>query len=140
MQIIHFLKELKLTLIFGLILIYSGSLYAQHRGDNLSFQGTTSANLLGVKALAEGGAFTAQTGDLSSLFYNPAGLSDIEKIQINIAGNYNTTLWREHQEWRPDRLFVTLPFYLSGLAPLDPKYDGQLDTARFRDPNYVVKS
>ncbi|MDR3610376.1 MAG: hypothetical protein P4L27_07440 [Ignavibacteriaceae bacterium] len=140
MRIIHFLKELKLTLIFALIFVYSGSFFAQHRGDNLSFQGTTSTNLLGVKALAEGGAFTAQTGDLSSLFYNPAGLSDIEKIQINVAGDYNTTLWREHQEWRPDRLFVTLPFYLSGLAPLDPKYDGQLDTARFRDPNYVVKS
>jgi opacity protein-like surface antigen len=139
MLIIHCLKKRNLILVLVLVFIHIGSVYSQHRGDNLSFQGTYSDNLLGVKALAMGGAYTAQTGDVSSLFYNPAGLSDLPKIQFNVAGNYNTELWREHQEWRPDRLFVTLPFYLSGLAPLDPKYDGQLDTARFRDPNYIVK-
>jgi long-subunit fatty acid transport protein len=137
---IHCLKKRNLILVLALVAIHTCSSYSQHRGDNLSIQGSYSDNLSGVKALAMGGAYTAQTGDVSSLFYNPAGLSDLSKIQFNVAGNYNTDLWREHQEWRPDRLFVTLPFYLSGLAPLDPKYDGQFDTARVRDPNYVVKS
>ena len=138
MRIIHFLIKRNLILVFVLIIILAGSAFCQNRGNNLSFQSLFSENLLGVKALAMGGAYTAQTGDVSSLFYNPAGLSDLPKIQVNVAGNYNTELWREFQEWRPDRLFVTLPFYLTGRAPLDPKYDGQLDTARVRDPNYVI--
>ena len=139
MRIIHCLIKRNLILVLALSVILSGSAFSQNRGNNLSFQGLFSENPLGVKALAMGGAYTAQTGDVSSLFYNPAGLSDLPKIQINVAGNYNTELWREFQQWRPDRLFVTLPFYLTGLAPLDPKYDGQLDTARERDPNYVVQ-
>jgi hypothetical protein len=139
MRLNHTLIKSNLPLILALIVILSGFAFSQNRGNNLSFQGLFPDNPLGVKASAMGGAYTAQTGDVSSLFYNPAGLSDIPKIQISVAGNYNTHLWREFQEWRPDRLFVTLPFYLTGLAPLDPKFDGQLDTARVRDPNFYIK-
>ncbi len=64
------------------LLIISNSVFGQHRGDNLSFQGLDEINATGVKAAAMGGADVANTGDLSSIFSNPAGLADISTYKI----------------------------------------------------------
>ncbi|MBU1954536.1 MAG: signal peptide peptidase SppA [Candidatus Margulisbacteria bacterium] len=53
-----------------LILIFSGAAFADLT-DDLFRQG------MGIRAMGMGGAATAVGGDASSIFYNPAGLSDL---------------------------------------------------------------
>jgi len=62
-----------------LLLLFSSTAYGQHRGDLLSFQGLDLSSGYGVKSLAMGGAFSAFDGELDALYWNPAGLSGIEK-------------------------------------------------------------
>ncbi|PJC61065.1 MAG: hypothetical protein CO025_00990 [Ignavibacteria bacterium CG_4_9_14_0_2_um_filter_37_13] len=134
----HVYKKSILTKVFAAILVvmFATALVAQHRGDNLSFQGLSDKNEVSVKALAMGGALTAVSGDLSSLFYNPAGLSGIKQLQVSISSNYYNKQWRENQNYRPDRYFVTLPFYLEGLyIPLDSN-NGKWDYQVVQDTNY----
>lgn len=56
--------------------------------------GTTTANFLkigpGAKAAAMGGAYTAVVNDPTSLYWNPAGLAEIEDVQF--AATYNKWL------------------------------------------------
>lgn len=123
---------------FALCLTFlSSSVKAQHRGDNLAFQGLTYKENIDVKSAAMGGAFTAVSGNISSLFFNTAGLASLEEFTISInVGQYNRQ-WRENQNYYANRQFVTLPFYLEGLyIPLrenNGMFDGNLykDTAKF---------
>lgn len=128
----------KIIAIFITSLILSSIVFGQHRGDNLSFQGLSTPNDVGVNAIAMGGAYLAQSGNISSIFWNPAGLSDITKIQISISGNSSSKMWRENQEYRPNRYFVTLPYYLEGLYIPDPKNSGQWDYQLAQDSSYYV--
>jgi hypothetical protein len=57
---------------------------AQDQGtqDNISYGGTSGEFLLlgaGARGLALGGAFSALTTDVSALYYNPAGLAQLER-------------------------------------------------------------
>lgn len=124
-----------LRTMFFIVIFYSIYVYPQHRGDNLSFQGITFENNSGTKALAMGNAFTSVTGEVLSVFYNPAGLADINKFQISVSGGYLSKLWRENQNYRPNRFFVTLPFYLEGLYIPDPADNGRWDYEIARDTN-----
>ncbi len=117
-------------------------LYPQHRGDNLSFQGISFFNDEGTFASAMGGAFVSYSSNLDALFYNPAGLMGLTSLQISTSGYYYSKLWRENQEYRPNRFFVTLPFYLEGLYVPDPLDDGRWDHERAQDTTkpYVVNT
>lgn len=117
---------------------FSTNLLAQHRGDNLGFQGLNYENEPGIRALSMGGAYTSMAGDLNSLFYNPAGLSGIKKLEISLAANAFKQEWWENQDYRPNRLFVTLPFYLEGLYIPDPANNGIIDRDLALDSSYVV--
>jgi len=112
---------------------------AQHRGDNLAFQGFFHQTEPGVKALAMGGAYTAATGDVASIFYNPAGLSDLQSLSFSVTANSHSQLWRENQDYRPNRIFWTMAFYLEGLYVPDPANNGQDDYLLAQDTNYVVQ-
>ena len=130
-----FSKNLKnfimLIVLYQLILTSYAS--AQHRGDVLSFQGILGEQENGVKAQAMGGAYTSVSGQLESIFWNPAGLSGVDDWQISISGNTYNKLWRENQVYRPNRQFVTLSFYLDGLYTPDPANNGKLDYEIFKD-------
>ena len=135
---------LKRFLIFSFVL--TSGILAQHRGDNLSFQGIADFNDVSVKAAAMGGAFTAYSGDVDALFHNPAGLSGIKSLQISVAANSASTKWFENQNYRPDRYFLTLPFYLERLYIPDPANNWELDHLRLwtddqlLDSSYVVNA
>jgi len=109
------------------------NVFAQHRGDNLAFQGLSSENDVGVRSLAMGGAFTSINNDINSLFYNAAGLADLEDIQITMAVNMYNKMWRENQTYRPNYTYITLPLYLEGLYVPDPKNNGRLDHEVFAE-------
>jgi len=114
---------------------------AQHRGDNLAFQGLAQSNQNSVRAAAMGGAFTGVSGDVGAIFRNPAGLSDISKLQISISAATVNKLWQENQDYRPNRFQMTLPFYLEGLYIPEPKNNGRWDYEIFmeeRDSTYIV--
>lgn len=126
----------KIIALCTIFLVSNSFMLAQHRGDNLAFQGLSDTKDFGVKALAMGGAFTAATGNLSSLFYNPAGLAKIGKLQVTVSANSFNKQYRENQNYRPDRYFVTLPFYLEGLYIPDPANNGKWDYQLVQDTNY----
>lgn len=132
---------INLRILTFVLIISSIAINAQHRGDNLLFQGLTDKKDYDVKSAAMGGAFIAVNGELSSLFHNPAGLIGLKKIQVSVSSNYFTKQWRENQNYRPDRYFVTLPFYLEGLYIPDPKNNGKWDYQLAQDTlyNYLVK-
>ncbi len=122
-----------------LFLLNCGQIFSQHRGDNLSFQGFDQINGNGVKVEAMGGANLALFGDVSAIFNNPAGLSGISGYQISLSANSYEKNWRENQDYRPNRQFATLPFYLEGYYTPDPKNNGKFDNQTFfTDSNYAV--
>ncbi len=70
----------KLLKIFVLVLTLASLTYSQI-GSSLSKNGTTAAQFLkigvGTRAIGMGGAFTAQSGDIGMLYWNPAGIAQI---------------------------------------------------------------
>lgn len=121
-----------------LIILLTGICSAQHRGDQFSYQGLDIPNSEGTRSLAMGGAFSAMTGDINSVFYNPAGLAELNKITLSYYGNRNFKLWREYQAWRPTTYFGTLSLYLEGLIRLQGYNNAIKDSAAYRDSAYVI--
>lgn len=124
----------------GLVLsAFLVQLQAQHRGDNLRFQGLDLINRNGVRATAMGGAFTAASGELDALFWNPAGLAGISGIQFTANYASADALWRENQDYRPNRQLVTMSFILDGLYMPNPDFNGWIDSEAFlEDSTYSV--
>ncbi len=121
-------------------LMLPGFLLAQHRGDNLRFQGLDLVNRNGVRAMAMGGAFTAAKGELDALFWNPAGLVGLKGLQVSANYSSSNALWRESQDYRPNRQVVTMSFILDGLYMPNPEYNGWIDSDAFlEDSTYVVR-
>src|SRR5210317_2105451 len=130
-MMLHQLKiRITVYTLFAFLFIVSSNVYGQHRGDNISFQGLTTQNDAGVKATAMGSAVTSLLGDVSSIFYNPAGLIGVKKLQVSVSANSYNAYWRENQHYRPNRFFVTLPFYLEGLYTPDPADNELFDHER----------
>ena len=84
--------------------------HAQHRGDNLGFQGI--GQFLSYRSGFGDGVYGTVNNDVNTMFINPAGLGSVKSFQVNIMNKTGTQLWRENQEYRPNRLFLTLPFFL----------------------------
>jgi long-subunit fatty acid transport protein len=138
MKFYKIIKTILNTLVIASLLFSTSKIAAQHRGDNLSFQGLNYKDNPSAKAAAMGGAMTAVYGDLSSLAYNIAGLARLEKLQISVnVGQYDRQ-WRENQNYYPDRQFTTLPFYLEGLYIPRPENNGRWDYELYKDTlNYM---
>ncbi|MDX2127829.1 MAG: PorV/PorQ family protein [Chloroherpetonaceae bacterium] len=55
--------------------------------------GTTAAQFLGIgigaRSIAMGGAFAAQSDDISALYWNPAGIAKIDRVQVG----FNHSQW-----------------------------------------------
>jgi hypothetical protein len=118
---------MKTVFTFFICILLSAAVYSQHRGDRLSFQGVNLDNDYSVTSLGMGNAFTSLSGDVSAVFSNPAGLTGINNLQVTVGGSNVSRYWRENQDYRPDRFFVTLPFYLEGLYVPDPANNGEWD-------------
>ncbi len=130
----------KRQIVLWIVILMSSAVFAQHRGDQLSFQGVDEQVNGGLEAMAMGGAYTAMKGTIDNLFGNAAGLTALNKWTFSLNGNYYKKTWWENQVYRPNRYFVTLPFYLEGLYVPDPKNNGVLDRDLALDSSYVVSS
>ncbi|MCD6318073.1 PorV/PorQ family protein [Candidatus Aerophobetes bacterium] len=100
------------AIVSSLILIPGFSSYA-------SDVGTTASNFLkigvGARATAMGGAFTALADDGTALYWNPAGLAQIERTEISAMYN----MW--FQEVNQGYLSLAFPL-LGGIAGLGANY------------------
>jgi long-subunit fatty acid transport protein len=125
------MTEYKRVVLLLFVFIYSAlQVNAQHRGDNLAFQGVDNFQEFGVKAAAMGGAVSSLNGNISSIAYNTAGLATIDKLNFYISGFSNNMSWTENQNYRPNRFFVNLPFYLEGYYTPLPEENGMFDYER----------
>jgi len=106
------------------LLLLSVSVSAQRNGDVLAFQGFEEPNDMSVKALALGGTFTAENGNLGSIFYNPAGLATIDKFQISLTASYSSRMWRDNQIWYPGGDYQLLPHYMENLYTPPAEFNG----------------
>ena len=97
---------------------------SQGNGDPLGFQGLSTLNVFSAQALAQGNTSIAQTGDVTSLLNNPAGLGDINRLQISITGKSSHWKQHENQYWTESRLHPLLPAILDGRYVPDPQYNG----------------
>jgi hypothetical protein len=94
---------------------------AQDNGQNLRFQGISEVPDFMVKSSAMGGAYTAVTGDLPSLYYNPAGLADLKKIQISVSGNsFKKEMWEDNFWWGGGYDVILVRLW-DGSMPLPPR-------------------
>ncbi len=127
------------TMVFIGVCCFASLIFAQHRGDNLNFQGMDLVNRNGVKAVAMGGAYTSISGELDAFFWNPAGLIGLSGFQVSANFKSNDRLWRESQDYRPNRQVVTMSFILDGLYRPNPEFNGWIDNeAFFEDSTYIV--
>jgi len=120
-------ERLKIFRIVLLALFLPVWIFAQGNGDPLTFQGLSTPNDLGVRALAMGNAYTAQTGDLNALYFNSAGLADIQKFQFSISVKSTARLQQENQFWTESRKHPLLPTILEGRYIPDPANNGAVD-------------
>ncbi|MBD3376577.1 hypothetical protein GF406_16190, partial [candidate division KSB1 bacterium] len=127
---------IKNSRIYGKIILFAvicsiSTTWAQHRGDNLAFQGLSNPEGNGIKAMAMGGAYTSVSGDIDALFHNPAGLSGIDGLQLSFEIDSHDKMWRENQVYRPNRQFVNVGFILDGLYVPKPEHNGMYDYEAF---------
>ena len=115
-------------LLLGVLYFFPAFSMSQGNGDPLGFQGLSTLNVFSAKALAQGNTSMAQTGDVNSLFNNPAGLGGINRMQISITGKSSQWKQHENQFWTENRKHPLLPALLDGRYVPDPSNNGLLDT------------
>ncbi|MBT3631557.1 MAG: hypothetical protein HOB84_02995 [Candidatus Marinimicrobia bacterium] len=127
-----------------LVLAFLMNVQAQNRGNILSFQGVDKALTFTPGAFGSGLDGISDLGGSASIFANPAGLSGITGLTVSTGLLSIENKWWENQHYRPNRLFVTLPFYLEGLYVPDPVNNGRLDSDVFfeslLDTSYLVSN
>lgn len=139
------ISRLKMGFLKGCLIVaclIPSMMTAQNRGNAPGFQGMDDVSIPSARVSAIGGAFTAMNGDVNALYFNPAGLSGISGLQVALNMHSQNRSWRENQEYRPNRRFVTLPFYLEKLYIPDPANNGRWDHEVFfeglLDTAYIV--
>lgn len=93
------------------------TLQAVNYGGGFSKVGTTAAQFLkigvGAKAMGLGGSFTALANDVTSLYWNPAGITNINKFSLAVS----------HSEWfaeiSHDFVGVVLPLSTSDIIAIN---------------------
>jgi outer membrane protein OmpA-like peptidoglycan-associated protein len=101
-----------LTALIGTALVMALSPAAVLATDGSNYSNPQLRMGIGARGLAMGGAYTAVTNDLTSLYWNPAGLAEVGKLQftafysggleedrdLNYFG-YAQHLWRNDVDW-----------------------------------------
>jgi hypothetical protein len=99
-------KELKykvVLILFLLLFIWEFSVFKAVASDKAGTSGLSFLKFgMGAKAVGMGEAFTAQSGEVTSSWWNPAGLSGIKEIQVSFT----------HNQWFQD---ITVEHFASAL-------------------------
>jgi len=96
------------------VLLLVGSISAQGNGSDLAFQGLANSSMVGVSASAMGNAFTANLGNINSLYFNCAGLATINNTSFSLASkNTSRSRW-ERKMWGDQEGVVLVSPILDG--------------------------
>ena len=63
-------------------------LLALFLSSSLAWAGNVDTYGIGAKATALGGAFTARADDFSAMYYNPAGIAQLERPQVSLGSSF----------------------------------------------------
>ena len=123
-------RLITLPLLLTLVLAAAAPLHAQ-LFRTTSKVGTTAAQFLkigvGARALGMGGAQVGMTGDISSMYWNPAALSRLE---------VNSELTFNHAAWLADMQYD----FAAGVLPIGELGTFGLSVTSFRTPEDVVRT
>jgi hypothetical protein len=113
-----------LILIFAAAASLYSSLPAQGNGEPLGIQGLNQRILNDVRSRGMGGTIIASGNNASVLFANPAGLTQLEAMEVRIGGMALKTSRRQTQKWVPNRLYTGLSIMMEDAwggipAPVD---------------------
>lgn len=118
-----------LILCYALVFLCCASwIVSSGRAQSVSRVGTSAANFLkigvGAKALGMGEAFSTQASDVTSIYWNPSGLSYVENIEVLFT----------HYDYIADIYYdygaVAIPFGSAGVVGLHFAYLGMPDIER----------
>jgi len=135
-------KKILLTMLTVFCIIMQiTSVSGQGLGDNLAYQGLTGQNSLNsVKARAMGNAYIAISGDLNSIYYNSAGLADIDNIQFSVSYNNNAIKTFERQQVYPRKsAWGVMELIWAGYYEPHLEHDGIRSDGFQYDPEDFVK-
>jgi len=124
----YFLNKLMLSWVLLSLPASVQTVLAQHNGDPLLFQGLSDRNSVGVKASGYGNAYVSRSNDLNSIFYNAAGLADIQSIQVSVSSQYRNYLIRDNQYFTPTPTissggYTGINLYLGHILIPDPAWN-----------------
>ncbi|MBC8375927.1 MAG: hypothetical protein H8E26_07755 [FCB group bacterium] len=109
------------------LLVLSDRALAQGNGADLGFQGLGQISPQSVRGLATGNAYTARSGDIESIYFNPAGLNGIQGFQVSYsAKTTETTLW-ENKMWGDQESTPLLSMIMDYRFEIDPGQYGVTD-------------
>ena len=92
MKTFHINKGFFIVVLTMVVLTYTNMVYGQlDNTQTMTKSGTTAAQFLKIgvdaRATAMGNAFTAMEGDVSSIFWNVAGLANVKRIETMFVNN-----------------------------------------------------
>ncbi len=125
------MKSHYIRIIAAGIVFLASSVLAQNQGNDLEFQGLEHLDVATARTAALPASEFASPDAGQALFSNPAGLSSVNSLSLSFSYGNTSQTWWENQEYRPNRLFVTLPFYFEGQYVPDPAHNGMLDSDVF---------
>jgi len=123
-MIFEFHRKLFFSVIIGCALFLPVNISGQHNGNNLLFQGVVDQNRVSAMGQAYGNAMVSRKGLLDALFYNPAGLNGLEKLEISFSAGSKKHLERDNQNFYPGNEYLNTSLYFEGLIVPDPAWNG----------------
>ncbi len=102
-------------LLLNLLLV--PAVQAQGVMQPLAIQGIQQQDPSATRARAMGGAFAASGGNNpEAMLLNPAGLADMARPALSVAGLWQSRNWAETQHWNPNRYYAGISLYFSDPA------------------------
>jgi long-subunit fatty acid transport protein len=110
-----------------IIVIVCNMAHAQGIADPLSYHGLQNFNPMNVRSHAMGGSAVAVGTGISSMFSNPATLTNLQSIEFSIGGNWQNINYEQSQRWNPNRFYADLSLMFEN------RFDGIKDPEIIRD-------
>ncbi len=107
------MKSIRLFITLCLI-INTVPILAQDAGNPLRIQGLDQFSLTGTRARGMGGSVLATGGDANAIFSNPALLTKVKSLNVQVGGSTVLSGYSQRQEWHPNEYFAELSLVIEG--------------------------
>ncbi len=107
------MKSIKLLITLYLIL-NTLPILAQDAGTPLRIQGLDQFSLTGTRARGMGGSVLATGGDANALFSNPALLTKVKTLNVQVGSGAVNSYAGQWQEWHPNEYYAEMSLVIDG--------------------------